>query len=145
MTIRDIAQKNGTSVQAVYKRVKQAGINLADLKDGTGRITDEGAQKILELLKPAPEPPPAADSEDSTRLSTEVERLKIQVEKLTTEVELLRNERDNLRSALEREQALTGMALQRVALPAPEDSTRLKGGFNRLKTWFKKGGAADGN
>lgn len=145
MTIREIAQKNGTSVQAVYKQLKKAGINLAALKDGTGKITEEGVQKILDVLQPAPEPPPAADSEELNRLTTEVERLKTEVEKLTTKVELLTSERDNLRTALEHEQALTGLALQRIALPAPEDSTKVKPGRNWFKTWFKKGGSESGN
>ena len=144
MTIREIATRNGITVQAVYKALKKAGINLATLKDGTGNITEEGMQKILEVITPAEVPPPG-NSEELNRLKTEVEKLNTENNRLKTQVEMLISERDNLRTALEREQALTGLALQKIALPAPEDSTRAKGGFNRLKLWFKKGGDDHGN
>ena len=146
MTIREIATRNGITVQAVYKALKKAGINLATLKDSTGKITEEGVQKILEVITPAEVPPPtAADSEELNRLTTEVEKLKTENNRLTTQVEMLISERDNLRTALEREQALTGLALQKIALPAPEDSTKVKPGRNWFKTWFKKGGDDHGN
>lgn len=146
MTVREIALQHGISVQAVYKKLKQAGINLATLKDGSGKLTEAGAQKINELLQPlaAAEPPPAADSEELNRLTTQVEKLTTEVEKLTTQVETLTSERDYLRTALEREQALHGLALQRIALPAPEDSTGFKGRFKAFTERFKKkGGAAN--
>jgi hypothetical protein len=134
MTIREIAEANGVSVQNIYKKLKSRKINVATLKDSTGQLTEAGEQKILELLKAAPA--------DSTGFKPEVEKLKTEVERLKTQVEMLTSERDYLRTALEHEQALNGLALQRIALPAPEDSTGFK---TRLKRWFKKGGAADGH
>ena len=80
---------------------------------------------------------------DSTGFKPEVEKLKTEVERLKTQVEMLTSERDYLRTALEREQALHGLALQRIALPAPEDSTGFKRGLKRFTTWFKKRGSAD--
>lgn len=141
MTVREIAQQHGISVQAVYKRLKQAGVNLAALKDGSGKLTEAGVQKIMEVLQPpaAAAPPPAADSEELNRLTTQVEKLTTEVEKLTTQVEMLEKENTYLKDALQREQAVSAMALQRIALPAPEDSTGFKG---RFKTWFKKKGGA---
>ena len=134
MTIREIAEANGVSVQNIYKKLKSRKINVATLKDSTGQLTEAGEKQILELLKAAPA--------DSTGFKPEVEKLKTEVERLKTQVEMLTNERDYLRTALEHEQALHGLALQRIALPAPEHST----GFStRLKRWFKKGSAADGN
>ena len=134
MTIREIAEANGTSVQNIYKKLKSRKISVATLKDSTGQLTEAGEQTILELLKAAPA--------DSTGFKPEVEKLKTEVERLKTQVEMLTNERDYLRTALEHEQALHGLALQRIALPAPADST---GFTTRLKRWFKKGGAADGH
>lgn len=135
MTIREIAEANGVSVQSIYKKLKSRKISVATLKkDNTGQLTEAGEKQILELLKAAPA--------DSTGFKPEVEKLKTEVERLKTQVEMLTNERDYLRTALEHEQALHGLALQRIALPAPEHST----GFStRLKRWFKKGSAADGN
>ena len=135
MTIREIAEANGTSVQNIYKKLKSRKISVATLKDSTGQLTEAGEQTILELLK-------AAAPADSTGFKQEVEKLKTEVETLKTQVEMLTNERDYLRTALEHEQALNGLALQRIALPAPKDST---GFTTRLKRWFKKGGAADGH
>ena len=138
MTIREFAQQNSVSVQAIYKRLKQAGVNLSELKDASGKITPEGEQKIREILVPADVP--KTDSDELNRLSTEVEKLKTEVEKLTTEVELLRGERNYLRTALEHEQALNGLALQRIALPPSESEKGLKGRLKAFTGWFKKGG-----
>lgn len=143
MTVREIAQKHGITVQAVYKKLKQAGINLASLKDASGKLTEEGARKILDLLEPAPEPPPASDPEELNRLSTEVEKLKTEVERLSTQVEMLSAERDYLRTALEREQALHGLTLQKLALPPAESERRLKSRFKSFKDWFKGKEGAD--
>ena len=128
MTIREIAEANGVSVQSIYKKLKSRKINVATLKkDNTGQLTEAGEKQILELLKAAPA--------DSTGFKPEVERLK-------TQVEMLEKENAFLKDSLQREQAVSAMALQRIALPAPEHST----GFStRLKRWFKKGSAADGN
>ena len=138
MTIRELAQQNSITVQAVYKKLKQAGVNLSELKDASGKITPEGEQKIREILVPAEVH--KADPDELNRLTTEVEKLTTQVEKLTTEVELLRGERDYLRTALEHEQALNGLALQRIALPPSETEKGLKGRFKAFTGWFKKGG-----
>lgn len=137
MTVREIALQHGITVQAVYKKLKQAGINLSTLKDPSGKLTEAGAQKIAELLQP-PEPPPAADSEELNQFKTQVEKLKTEVEKLKTQVELLEQERDYLRTALEREQALHGLALQRIALPPAESERGFKGRFKAFTEWFKR-------
>lgn len=131
MTIREIAEAHGTSVQNVYKKLRSRKIKVDSLKDATGQLTEAGEKTILELL------------EHSTGFKPEVEKLKTEVERLKTQVEMLTSERDYLRTALEHEQALHGLALQKIALPAPDDSTRFKHGFNRFKTWFKGKGSAD--
>lgn len=135
MTIREIAEAHGTSVQNVYKKLRSRKIKVDSLKDATGQLTEAGEKTILELLEPK--------KADSTGFKPEVEKLKTEVERLKTQVEMLTSERDYLRTALEHEQALHGLALQKIALPAPEDSTGFKRGFNRFKTWFKREGSAD--
>ena len=142
MTIREIAEANGNSVQNIYKKLKSRKIGVATLKDETGQLTEAGEQTILELLKAAPADVPPPVSEELNQLKTEVEKLKISCQLLTTQVEMLTKENDRLHEALQREQAVSGMALQKIALPAPADST---GFTTRLKRWFKKGGAADGH
>ena len=158
MTIQEIAKKHGISAQAAYKRLKKAGIDIASLKDGSGKLTEEGVRKVLEVF---PDDAPETErlkaelnrltteveklTTDNNQLSTEVERLKADNNRLTTQVEMMTGERDNLRTALEREQALTGLALQKIALPALEDSTRHKPGLKWFKGWFKKGGDDRGN
>ena len=142
MTIREIAEANGTSVQNIYKKLKSRKISVATLKDSTGQLTEAGEQTILELLKAAPADVPPPSSEELNQLKIEVEKLKTSCQLLTTQVEMLTKENDRLHEALQREQAVSGMALQKIALPAPKDST---GFTTRLKRWFKKGGAADGH
>lgn len=144
MTVSEIAKKHDITVQAVYKKLKKAGINLASLKDASGKLTEEGARKILDLLHP--EPPPGADPEELNRLKTEVEKLKNSCNQLSTQVEMLTAERDFLRTALEREQALHGLTLQKLALPPAESERGLKGRFKSFMNRFKeKEGADHGN
>lgn len=136
MTIREIAEANGVSVQSIYKKLKSRKINVATLKkDNSGQLTEAGEKQILELLE--------QKTVDSTSFKPEVERLKTEVERLKTQVEMLTSERDYLRTALEHEQALNGLALQRIALPEPEEQTGVKRGFKRFTTWFKRKVEAD--
>lgn len=102
MTIKQVANQYNISVQAVYKKIKAAGLALDALKDKeTGELTPEGEETVLSLFN------------QSTQVENAViEGLKAQVNQLTTEVEYLRN-------ALLQAQQLQGMLLQRQALPAP--------------------------
>lgn len=51
MTILDIANQYGISVQAVYKRIKRAGLSIETLKapGNTGELTPDGALSVLAL------------------------------------------------------------------------------------------------
>ena len=135
MTIREIAEAQGVSVQSIYKKLRSRKINLATLKDSTGQLTETGEQQIMALFE--------QKTADSTGFKPEVEKLKTEVERLKTQVEMLTSERDYLRTALEHEQALHGLALQRIALPEPEEQTGVKRGFKRFTTWFKREVKAD--
>lgn len=51
MTILDIANRYSISVQAVYKRIKRAGLSIESLKvpGNTGELTPDGARIVLDL------------------------------------------------------------------------------------------------
>lgn len=118
MTVKDIATQHGMTVQAVYKKIKTAGINLNALKDPkTGRFTPEGEEVILSLVENK-KPPEAAEND----LKQEVERLKLINEQLMKQVEILEQARDDLRNALNAAQVLQQQTLAKIpaALPAGE-------------------------
>lgn len=139
MTIKEVAERTGLSHQAIYKRLKARGIRLDDIRDkATGQLTPEGGTVIAELF-----PVTASSIPEEKKAETQVEKLRNQVAELTTEVEKLRNqvetlenERDFLRTTLEREQQLHGIALSKLppALPpAEEDRSRLRSWWDRVR------------
>ena len=155
MTIKELADRLGVSSQSVYKRLKNHGVKLETLKDkATGEITAEGLQVVarvfnLDLTSEQTQPETATETETMVEspVDSEVERLKKEVERLTTEVEKLNNlnstivekvqtlesERDYLRNALQAQQQLQAMTLQRLpALPAAGQTSRAGGLFGWL-------------
>lgn len=65
MTIKEIAAEKGISYQAIYKRIKGAGISLSSLKDKrTGQLTQEGEQKLRQIFG-------IESAEESSQPSTE--------------------------------------------------------------------------
>ena len=170
MTIKGLADRLGVSSQSVYKRLKNHGVKLETLKDkATGEITAEGLQVVarvfnMDLTSEQTQPETATETETRVEspVDSEVERLKKEVERLTTEVEKLNNlnstmvekvqtlesERDYLRNALQAQQQLQAMTLQRLpALPAAGQTSRAGGLFGWLNRRKKsKGGSEnDGN
>ena len=138
MTIKEVAERTGLTHQAIYKRLKNHGVKLDDIRDkSTGLISPKGEEIIAELF------PASADHKKpaETPVENEVEKLRNQVAELTTEVEKLRNqvelvenERDFLRATLEREQQLHGIALSKLppALPPAEEER------GRLRSWWDR-------
>ena len=97
MTIKEIAQQQGMTVQAVYKRIKAAGIDINTLKNPkTGRFTDDGEKVVLSIV----ESKKPSEAQDST-IKQEVERLRAVNQQLLEKVELLEQSRDDLRNALD--------------------------------------------
>ena len=151
MTIKEISAKTGLSHQAIYKRIKAHGFKLETLKDkATGQFTTDGEKVITELFQL--DATAAEDHQETEKAdSTEVEKLRNQVAELSTEVEKLRNqvatitdERDFLRTTLEREQQLHGMALSKLPTPTALPSGNAQKGRLRL-LWDKiKGGRGNG-
>ena len=118
MTIKEVAELHGMSVQAVYKRIKAAGYNLTSLKDAeTGQISREGQAVIFSLFENK-KPYSASENE----LKQEVERLKLEKQQLLEKIEILEQSRDDLRNALTAAQILQKETLAKIppALPAGE-------------------------
>lgn len=148
MTIKEVAEKTGLSHQAIYKRLKNHGVKLDSIRDkATGQITLDGEAIISELFPACAGPSDTLEKEKpaekpvETQVENEVEKLRNQVAELTTEVEKLRNqvatlenERDFLRTTLEREQQLQGIALSKLppALP-PAEAER-----GKLRSWWDR-------
>lgn len=145
MTIKDLAALAGVSHQAVYKRLKSNGIDLAALKDPeTGHFTEDGEKRIRALFaikadaeaeSPVEVPAPGRGADDACKeLRNQVETLQKEVARLSTEVEIiraseaaLRDERDFLRVALENSQKLQALTASKIpnpppALPVPENT-----------------------
>lgn len=118
MTIKEVAELHGMSVQAVYKRIKAAGYNLTSLKDAeTGQISREGQAVIFSLFE---NKKPSSASENE--LKQEVERLKLEKQQLLEKIEILEQSRDDLRNALTAAQILQKETLAKIppALQAGE-------------------------
>lgn len=140
MTIKEVAEQTGLSHQAIYKRLKARSIKLDDIRDkATGQLTPDGEAVIAELFPVTSSSTP----EEKKVVDNQVEELRNQVAELTTEVEKLRNqvatlenERDFLRTTLEREQQLHGIALSKLppALPpAEEERSKLRSWWDRVR------------
>lgn len=118
MTIKELAQQQGVTVQAVYKRIKAAGIDISTLKDAeTGRFTEEGEKIVLSLISTKR---PAESAE--TAYKQEVERLKVVNQQLIEQIEILRQNCTDLRNALNAAQILQRETLLKIpaALPPAE-------------------------
>ena len=130
MSIKEIAQSHGMSVQAVYKKIKLAGINLNTLKDAkSGVLTAEGeaiVNSLIESKKPL--------ESHETGLKQEVEKLKLVNEQLLNEIKRLEQNNADLRNALNAAQVLQRETLAKIpaALPAGEKKS-LFSFFHRQK------------
>lgn len=130
MTIKELAQQQGITVQAVYKRIKAAGIDINTLKDAeTGRFTEEGEKIVLSLIS-TKRPPESAEN----TYKQEIERLRLTNEQLLKQIEMLRQNCDDLRNALNAAQVLQRETLLRIppALP-PTDEEKQK-----RRTWWDR-------
>ena len=133
MTIKDVSTMTGTSVQAVYKRLKAKGLNLDEIRDKeTGHLTPEGEAEVEELFKIKFKEFKTKEQEvvnllsDLDRLKSELSTAQTRIEVLEAQVKLLENERDHLREAADRSQLLQLETLKKIpaALPAPEKKWR---------------------
>lgn len=146
MTVKDVSEMAGISVQAVYKKFKANGLKVETLKDKeSGQFTPAGEAVVKSLFNLSRQPfnpdfnPIQPDSTEIERLKAEAERLKeelntttIRAEVLTARCQLLENERDSLRDKLDKTLILQLETIRTIpaALPAGEKKWHFP--------WFKK-------
>lgn len=128
MTIKEFAKQQSISPQAVYQRLKVAGIPLDSIRDGkTSEITPDGLEKLSSLfLKPVEK-----DVENSVKeenfsinqfkaLQLENEFLKKRIEELTADRDRWAAQAEAAQQTAQQAQALNMANLK--ALPAPRQS-----------------------
>lgn len=117
MTIKDYAKLQGVSSQAVYQRLKKAGVDITTIKDKqTGHLTQEG-QNLLDKLY-------SSTTQETASVQPTIAALQAENQQLTNQIEMLKDQVDHLRRLLDQEQRLHFEALQRI----PEAK----------KPWFKR-------
>lgn len=146
MTVKDVAEMAGMSVQSVYKRFKANGLKVETLKDKeSGHFTPAG-EAIVKSLFNLGDKPESTKADEIEALKNEIQRLNeslnqvkeelntttIRAEVLTARCQLLENERDNLRDKLDKTLILQLETIRTIpaALPAGEKKWHLP--------WFKK-------
>ncbi len=117
MTIKQFAKKYSISPQAVYQKLKAAGIPLTDIKQGnTQELTEEGIKRLESIFV-----------KKSKEESAEVERLKVENQLLKAQIEEIKADRDRwaelaktAQESLQREQQAThqAQAIQMATLQA---------------------------
>lgn len=107
MTIKQFAKKYSISPQAVYQKLKAAGIPLSDIKQGNSQeLTEEGIKQLESIFV-----------KKSKEESAEVERLKVENQLLKAQIEEIKADRDRwaelaktAQESLQREQQATHQA-----------------------------------
>ena len=93
MTIKELAKELGRSHQAIYKRLKTAGITLEELQEpGTGQLTEEGEKRLRSMYAQPVNRGGTVEGEASTPVQPVNSTSTKEVEKLQREVEALRNQ-----------------------------------------------------
>lgn len=131
MTVQEIAKQHGVSVQAVYKRIKRAGLSIESLKipGNTGELTEYGAKSILALYShstdqstPDSTPSPPFDQFQPgliESITIERDKLKARCDELTTENAALRSaaaeDRTTIATLTEQLSRFSEQAMQQAA------------------------------
>lgn len=114
MTIKEFAKEMGISTQAIYQRIKGAGIKLDSLKmTGSQELSDEGRKQLAQLFTRQQ----STNDDLQKALQTENEFLKQRCKELEAD-------RDRWQKATEQAQQLAAQAqaLSLARLPAPRRS-----------------------
>ncbi len=116
MTIKEIANQHGISTQAVYQRLKAAGVDLREIKrQNSAELTEEGLVIVKAIFA-------SSDKENVKKkadLKNKFKDLQEQIEKLTAENEELKKDRDGWREQAERLTAVAEAA-QKLAADTQE-------------------------
>ncbi len=114
MTIKEFSKELGISTQAVYQRIKAAGIQLDSLKEpGSQELSEDGRKQLAQLFTKQ-----QSTNDDLIKsLQTENEFLKQRCKELEAD-------RDRWQQATEQAQQLAAQAqaLSMARLPAPRRS-----------------------
>lgn len=142
MTMRAIADDLGISIPTLYRRLKAAGVNVAELRDDkTGKVTPAGAAVIADLFRDATDNTAVqeiingdsqsvardtltqdADAMSAAVLAAKLEGANALIEQLTNERDALRAQLDALTAALAAEQA--DRQQERLLLTGGDDLTQ---------------------
>ena len=128
MTIKEFAKQQSISPQAVYQRLKAAGIPIDSIREGkTSELTPDGLEKLSSLfLKPvekAVENPVKEETVSMNQfkdLQLENEFLKKRIEELTADRDRWAAQAEAAQQTAQQAQALNMANLK--ALPAPRQS-----------------------
>lgn len=107
MTITEIASQVGVTKQAVYLRLKKAGLDIQQLKTSNGGISDEGCKAILDLFEVKPPQFQGFTLDERCQaLTEEKERLSLDLKQAQTDLEAAQHERDEaIKKAADLQQA----------------------------------------
>ena len=99
MTVKEFAKNQGITTQAVYQRIKAAGVDLPSIqKENSPELTAEGLKTLRAIF--------AKENGETGRKTAELKKKlteqEIKIEKLTEEAAELRKERDGWREQAER-------------------------------------------
>ena len=150
MTLTDVAKELNVTTMTVYRRLKRAGVNVADLRDdSTGELTSEGVAVIGGLFDATGANTASHDDATRTQPTTQPDAhpvdmdsmveaavLRVKLEAMEDKLSMVTAERDRLR---EQVNTLTVMLKTeqdaRVRL-LEADTTRRRGWF---ASWFHRG------
>lgn len=124
MTIKEFAKQQSISPQAVYQRLKAAGIPIDSIREGkTSELTPDGLEKLSSLfLKPVENPvkEETVSMNQFKALQLENEFLKKRIEELTADRDRWAAQAEAAQQTAQQAQALNMANLK--ALPAPRQS-----------------------
>ncbi len=133
MTIKEFAKNQGVSSQAVYQKIKAAGIELSSIKkENSSELSEDGLKILKSIFTKKDEDNSRKIEELKSKLTeqqSEIEKLiaemgelkaerdswKEQAEKMTAIAEAAQKQTDNMQEALLRAQAINMASLQAAA------------------------------
>lgn len=142
MTIKQFAKEKGVSTQAVYQKIKAAGLEISDLRaENSAELTESGLKAVNQLFVKQKE-----KTDNKEKLVDRVKELEKQVSMLESALQEARADRDRWAAQAEAAQqtAQQAQALNMAtlkALPAPQPPAERRGLLARL---FNRNKNADG-
>ena len=131
MTIKEIARKRGITTQAVYQKIKAAGLDISDLREeNSAKLSEKGIAAVEKLF--------TNQKEKETQAIKRANELEIKVKSLEDELITLekrlqeaREDRDRwaeqakaAQQTAQQAQALNLATLQRITAPEEKESER---------------------